>query len=171
MCIPQNFQSKPYAVCYWKLVSSDLWWGLVVQTPVHSAAHCSCSTHKAGCPEGCSPQRRCIDTGWGKGCWQAPHEHGWYCRHTSPGRPLLHCHHPGRLIVRRRARHTPWRHWTPSSCRSWSPRCLQNVGCKGLPTDREEILRQAVMQKWSCCGAHLYLWFILSVIEVNNVLS
>lgn len=131
-----------------------LWWGLVVQIPVRSAAHYSCSTHKAGCPEGYSPPRKYTDRGWGKGCWQAPHEHGWYCRHTSPGRLLLRCHRLGRLTVLHKAHHTPWRRWMPSSCQSWSPRCLQSVGCKGSPTGKEEMVNSArtwnVYNKRSC---------------------
>lgn len=125
------------AIC---VISPYLWWGLVVQTPKGSAARYSCSRHKAGYLEGCSPQRKYTDRGLGKGYWQAPHGHGWYCRHTSPGHHLLRCHRPGRQTALRKAHHMPWRRWMPSSCQSWSPRCLQSAGCKGLPVGTKEMI-------------------------------
>lgn len=122
------------------------WWGPVVQTPVGTVGRCSCSTHRAGCRVGCSPQRKCADRGWGKGCWQVPHGHGWYYRHTSPGRHLLHCHHPGRRTALRTEPHTPWRHWMPFACQSLSPRWFQSAKYKDSPVDKEDILHLHLIQ-------------------------
>lgn len=98
---------KTQSLCAFCGIAAHLWLGPVVQTPVSSAARYSCSRRKAGCLEGCSPPRRYTDRGWEKGCWRAPRGHGWCCRHTTPGRRLLRCHHPGRQTALHKARRTP----------------------------------------------------------------